>query len=113
MSPTHDTAVANVTDDLKKRYLKLAVLVIVAGIIYPLIYLRQNFELSILDVFGITTKELGQYYAMLGLIYVVTYLPSGWLADRVSPRLLMSFSLFLAGGLGVWFASIGTKRKNI
>ena len=94
------------SSDLKKRYLKLAVLVIVAGIIYPLIYLRQSFELSILESFGITSKQLGQNYTMLGLIYMVTYIPSGWLADRVSPRLLMSFSLLLAGVLGIWFASI-------
>lgn len=95
-----------ISSDLKKRYLKLAVLVIVAGIIYPLIYLRQNFEVSILESFGITSKQLGQNYAMLGLIYMLTYLPSGWLADRVSPRILMSFSLLLAGALGLWFASM-------
>lgn len=93
-------------DGLKKRYLKLAVLVIVAGIIYPLIYLRQNFEVSILASFGITAKQLGQNYAMLGLIYMLTYLPSGLLADRVAPRILMSFSLLLAGLLGIWFASM-------
>ena len=96
----------SISSDLKKRYLKLAVLVIVAGIIYPLIYLRQNFEVSILESFGITSKQLGQNYAMLGLIYMVTYLPSGWLADRVSPRILMSFSLLMAGLLGIWFASM-------
>lgn len=87
------------------RYLKLAVLVIVAGNIYPLIYLRQNFELSMLEAFGITAQQLGQNYAMLGILYVVTYIPSGWLADRVSPRILMSFSLLLAGVLGLWFST--------
>jgi sugar phosphate permease len=105
MSQTQHAASTDVTDNLKKRYLKLAVLVIVAGIIYPLIYLRQNFELSILEAFNITSKELGQNYAMLGFIYLITYVPSGWLADRVSPRILMSFSLFMAGSLGVWFGT--------
>ena len=94
------------TDSLKSRYLKLAVLVIIAGNIYPLIYLRQNFEVSILESFGITTTQLGQNYAMLGVLFMVTYLPSGWLADRISPRILMSFSLALAGLLGVWFSTI-------
>lgn len=90
----------------KSRYIKLAVLVIVAGNIYPLIYLRQNFEVSILESFGITNKQLGYNYAMLGLLYVLTYIPSGWLADRVSPRILMSFSLAFAGALGVWFSTM-------
>lgn len=97
-TPTTDTAV--------QRYIKLAVLVIIAGNIYPLIYLRQNFQVSIIESFGITGTQLGQMYAMLGVLYMVTYLPSGWLADRVSPRILMSFSLAFAGLLGVWFSTM-------
>lgn len=89
-----------------QRYIQLAVLVIVAGAIYPLIYLRQNFEVTILDSFGITATELGQSYAMLGVLFVLTYIPSGWLADRVAPRLLMSFSLAFAGLLGIWFSTM-------
>jgi len=89
-----------------QRYLQLAVLVIAAGAIYPLIYLRQNFEITILESFGITAAELGQSYAMLGVLFVLTYVPSGWLADRVAPRILMSFSLAFAGVLGIWFSSM-------
>ena len=58
--------------DKVQRYIKLAVLVIIAGNIYPLIYLRQNFEVSILESFGITATQLGQNYAMLGVLYMVT-----------------------------------------
>jgi sugar phosphate permease len=93
-------------DTTLQRYIKLGVLVIIAGNIYPLIYLRQNFQLSILESFGITGTQLGQMYAMLGVLYMVTYLPSGWLADRVSPRILMSFSLTFAGLLGLWFSTM-------
>jgi len=63
-----------------QRYLQLGVLILAGGAIYPLIYLRQNFEVSILESFGISIAQLGQCYAMLGVIFVVTYLPSGWLA---------------------------------
>jgi len=91
---------------MTQRYLKLAVLVLIAGNIYPLIYLRQNFELSIVETFGISSAEINDNYFWLGIIYVVTYIPSGWLADKVSPRILMSFSLLMAGLLGVWFASV-------
>ncbi len=94
-----------VKHSLTARYLKLAVLIIVAGNIYPLIYLRQNFEVSILESFGITSQQLSQNYAMLGALYMITYLPSGWLADRVAPRILMSLSLLCAGLLGVWFST--------
>ena len=89
-----------------QRYLQLAVLVIVAGAIYPLIYLRQNFEVTILESFGMTAAQLGQSYAMLGVLFVITYIPSGWLADRIAPRILMSFSLAFAGVLGIWFSTM-------
>lgn len=86
------------------RYLRLAVLVVAAGAIYPLLYLRQNFEITILESFAITASQLGQCYSILGGLFVATYVPSGWLADRVAPRLLMSFSLALTGILGIWFS---------
>lgn len=88
-----------------QRYLQLGVLILAGGAIYPLIYLRQNFEVSILDSFGISITQLNDCYSMLGVIFVVTYLPSGWLADRLQPRWLMSFSLALTAALGLWFST--------
>lgn len=93
-----------------KRYFQFTLLLLAAGAIYPLLYLRQNFETSILEAFQITTSDLGDYYSMLGIMYFVCYVPSGWLADRLSPRLLISFSMALTGGLGLWFASIPSKE---
>ena len=89
-----------------KRYSQLAVIVIAAGAIYPLLYLRQNFEVSILESFGISATQLGQCYAMLGVLFVITYLPSGWLTDRVPPRWLMSLALAMTGTLGLWFSTM-------
>jgi sugar phosphate permease len=92
------------TSSTVRRYIQLGVLTLAAGGMYPLIYLRQNFEVSILESFGITIAQLGQCYSMLGVIFVVTYLPSGWLADRVSPRILVVFSLVGMALLGIWFS---------
>lgn len=89
-----------------RRYLQLGVLTLAAGAVYPLIYLRQNFEVSILETFDISIKELGRCYSILGVIFVATYLPSGWLADRVEPRGLVAFSLAMTGVLGIWFSTV-------
>ncbi|MBT4519528.1 MAG: MFS transporter [Halieaceae bacterium] len=89
-----------------KRYFQLAVIIAAAGAIYPLLYLRQNFEVSILESFGISLTQLSQCYAMLGVIFVLTYVPSGYLADRFSVRWLLSFSLGLTGLLGLWFSTM-------
>ena len=101
MSEADDENISNL-----KRYLQLGVLVVVGGAAYPLIYLRQNFELTILESFGITASQLGNCYSLLGVLFVVTYVPSGWLADRVQPRLLMSASLASTGLLGIWFSTM-------
>ena len=45
------------------------------------------------------------FYSMLGVVYAVSYLPSGWLADRVAPRILISFSLYLTGALGFLYST--------
>ena len=101
MSESHHGNITNL-----RRYLQLGILVIVAGAAYPLIYLRQNFELTILESFGITASQLGNCYSLLGVLFVVTYIPSGWLADRVQPRLLMAASLASTGLLGAWFSTM-------
>lgn len=94
----------------RKRYFQFALILLAAGAIYPLLYLRQNFETTILSSFGITAIELGELYTILGVIYVVTYLPSGWLADKVSPRHLITFSLAAVGLLGLWFSTFPNKE---
>ena len=90
----------------EKRYIQLVLITLAGGAIYPLVYLRHNFEVSILETFGITLTELGQCYGLLGFMFVVTYIPGGWLADRISPRWLISFSLALTGIIGAWFSTI-------
>ncbi|CAG9264225.1 MFS transporter [Paraburkholderia unamae] len=87
------------------RYFRLCVLTLAAGALYPLLYLRQNFENTLLEAFHITADQLGELYSLLGIVYVITYIPSGWLADRVSSRWLVVFSLGVVGGLGLWFAT--------
>ncbi len=88
-----------------QRYGQLAVIVTAAGTLYPLMYLRQNFEISILEAFRITATDLGELYSLIGIVFSVTYIPSGWLADLFQPRKLMSLSLVAVGLLGFWFST--------
>lgn len=85
--------------------MQLAVLICAAGSIYPLIYLRQNFELSLLDTLGIGLTELSECYAILGLTFFLAYLPSGVLADRFDTKGLVLCSLIATAGLGFWFST--------
>ncbi|BAN27015.1 MFS transporter [Caballeronia insecticola] len=87
------------------RYIQLALLVVAAGAIYPLLYLRQVYQPTMLEVFHITESQLGYLYSALGTIFLLCYLPSGWLADRIAPRVLISFSLIATGALGLWYST--------
>jgi MFS family permease len=88
----------------RQKYLQLLILVIAAGVIYPMLYLRQNYQTSMEQVFHITPTQLGYLYSILGIFFFICYLPSGWLADRFLPRRLISFSLVGTGLLGIWYA---------
>jgi MFS family permease len=88
-----------------QRYIQLMLLVLAAGAIYPILYLRQVYQPTMLEVFHITDSQLGYLYSSLGTIFLLSYLPSGWLADRIAPRLLICFSLIATGVLGLWYAS--------
>ena len=90
----------------RSRYLQLALIVLAAGAIYPILYLRQVYQTTMLEVLGINNTELGVLYSILGTSFLVSYLPSGWLADRIQPRLLIIFSLLGTGLLGLWYAAL-------
>jgi MFS family permease len=109
--PVQNTASLALSDEaaLKKskaqRYLQLMLLVLAAGAIYPILYLRQVYQPTMLEVFHITDSQLGYLYSSLGTIFLLSYLPSGWLADRIAPRLLICFSLIATGALGLWYST--------
>ncbi|MFJ3048623.1 nitrate/nitrite transporter [Pseudomonas nitroreducens] len=88
------------------RYIQLALLVLAAGAIYPMLYLRQVYQSTMLEALAINNSELGYLYSILGTAFLLSYLPSGWLADRLSPRFLISFSLIATGALGMWYSTL-------
>ena len=93
------------------RYIRLTLFIIAGGSIYPLLYLRQNFELTLLSTFDISLAQLNQHSSILGVMFFLSYVPSGWVADRFTPRVLLSFSVFATGLLGVWYAQIPSSSQ--
>lgn len=89
-----------------KRYSQFLLVVLAAGSIYPLIYLRGAYQETILEIFGMTLAQLNGIYSVLGLALVMGYFPSGWLADKYSTKKLIFVSLLVCGLAGLWFAQI-------
>jgi len=93
------------------RYIRLTLFIVAGGSIYPLLYLRQNFELTLLSTFDISLAQLNQHSSILGVMFFLSYVPSGWVADRFTPRVLLSFSVFATGLLGIWYAQIPSSSQ--
>ncbi|MFV0529734.1 MAG: MFS transporter [Lachnospiraceae bacterium] len=92
----------------KSRYLQFLLIVLAAGSIYPLIYLKQTYQETILEVFNMGLDQLNIIYSVLGIVFVVGYFPSGLLSDKFSSKKLLAISLFMTALGGVWFAQIPT-----
>lgn len=102
-TPRSVSLAASQSDKLA-RYFQLLLLVLAGGAIYPILYLRQVYQTTMLEVLQISHSQLGYLYSMLGTIFLLSYLPSGWLADRIAPRFLIFFSLVATGALGLWYS---------
>lgn len=89
-----------------KRYIQFFLIVLAAGAIYPMIYLRTNYQETILSVFNISLDDLNIIYTVLGFVYIVGYFPSGILSDKFSAKYLLVLSLLGMSFSGFWFAQI-------
>ena len=79
-----------------KYYTYLIVLILAAESNYILPYvLARVFRPTFLDVFDLTNLELGKVFSTYGVVAFFSYLYGGILADRFSPRKLLSISLIL------------------
>ncbi len=89
-----------------RRYFQFFLVVLAAGAIYPLVYLRTNYQETILEVFSISIQQLNTIYSILGLVFVVGYIPSGFLSDKFSAKKLLAISLAGTAVGGFWFAQV-------
>jgi sugar phosphate permease len=85
-----------------QRVFSMSVLVFAGESIYMLPYLRRTFQTSMESLFEVSSTELGFLNGMFGLLAMLCYFPGGWVADQVSSRKLMTFSLISTGLLG-WY----------
>lgn len=75
-TPENDSGLSKQT-----RYLQLLLLTIAGGAIYPMLYMRQIYQTTMLEAFSITDAQLGELYSMMGLLFFLTYAASGWLTE--------------------------------
>ncbi len=67
--------------------------------------LTRFFRPSLLEAFNITNTQLGDVFAVYGVLAMIAYFPGGALADRFSARSLLTISLLATGLGGLYMAT--------
>lgn len=89
-----------------KKYFLLVVIALGAGVIYKVAYMREAFYDAMLSGFNITNTELGTISSIYGTVALISYLPGGILADKVSYKKLLTLSFIGSGVLSLWCSTM-------
>lgn len=83
-------------------------MVIVAGeLIFSLpFHIPRFFRPTFIEVFDLSNTQLGDIFAVYGVVAMLCYFPGGILADRFAPRKLMSYSLLATAFGGFYLATL-------
>ncbi|NNC77731.1 MAG: MFS transporter [Woeseiaceae bacterium] len=87
---------------------KLIITLVLAGeMVFSLpFHTARFFRPVLLDVFSFTNTELGDLFAVYGVMAMLSYFPGGALADRYSARNLLTASLAATAAGGLYMATI-------
>ncbi len=91
----------------------MAVLSFSGGVIFLLPFFQEVYYSPIAEALRLNNTEVGLLMGVFGTTSMLSYLPGGWLADRVSPRKLITVSLIATGLGGIWFATFPGYRISL
>ena len=81
------------------------VLSLSGGIIFFLPFLQELYYRPLAVALQLNNAQIGSLLSVFGITSLLCYVPGGWLADRFSPRLLLSSSLISTGLSGFYFST--------
>ncbi len=91
----------------------MTVLSLAGGIIFLLPFLQEVYYKPLADALSLNNTEVGSLLSIFGVTSMISYFPGGWLADRVSPRKLVSGSLLATGAAGLYFATFPSYKISL
>ncbi|MCJ7590289.1 MAG: MFS transporter [Woeseiaceae bacterium] len=90
-----------------RRVVLMLALVFAGELVFGLVFnVPRFFRPTMLEVFGITNTELGDMFAVYGVIAMLAYFPGGAIADRYPARALIAVSLVATSVGGIYMATI-------
>ncbi len=92
-----------------KKWILLILVAFGAGTFYLTPFLMNQYINQIHAITNISLVNLQLLLTIYGVVSLVLYIPGGWIADRLSPKLLFTTSMFCAALLSGWYALVGIK----
>ena len=96
-----------------RKWLVMGVLCISAGSIYLLPFLQEVYYKPLAEALNLNNTEVGSLMSIYGVFAMLSYFPGGWIADKVSPRILITFSLISTGLIGLYFATLPSYQISL
>jgi len=91
-----------------EKRLTMVLLCLSGSIIYWLPFLSEIYYVPMQDAFGFSKTQMGVLLSTFGTLSLITYIPGGWLADRIAPRKLISSALVITAAGGFVFSTFPT-----
>jgi MFS transporter, GlpU family, inner membrane protein len=88
-----------------RHWLVMAVMSFSGGAIFLLPFLQEVYYIPLAEALDLNNTQVGGLLSIFGTFSLLSYFPGGWLADRLSPRKLMTISLVATGVAGFYFAT--------
>ncbi len=98
---------------ISQRILVMVILCFSGGIIFMLPFLREVYYQPMQAAFGHDNTEMGILMSVFGTFSLLAYFPGGWLADRFSPRRLITIGLTVTGLAGFYFSTFPAYEVSI
>ncbi len=88
-----------------RHWVIMGVLSFSGGIVFMLPFLQEVYYIPIAQALDLSNTQVGSLMSVFGTTSMLSYFPGGWLADRVSPRKLITVSLLSTGVAGFYFST--------
>ena len=86
----------------KNRWIIIIALGIASGLTFLLPFYFKYLFVEFQDKYLISPDSFEQIYIAYGLVALISYIPSGFLAERYSPKKLIPISLIISGATGLF-----------
>jgi len=92
---------------LRHRWFVIFCLILAGEAIFSLpFHVARFFRATMLEVFGFSNADLGDVFAVYGITAMLAYFPGGTIADRFTPRTLLTVSMTGTAAGGLYMASV-------